>query len=82
MAVFCLGTMPAMMGTFFGQRHFAMNYAIITFQMIPAAFIGPGLLAAMQTGYGSYLPAFWAFLGVAALALVAALLVKKPAETA
>ncbi len=73
-----MATMPAMMGTFFGTRHFAMNYAIVTFQMIPAAFIGPGLLAVMQSAQGSYLPAFWAFLGIAAAALVVALLVREP----
>lgn len=73
-----MATMPAMMGTFFGTKHFAMNYAIITFQMIPAAFIGPGLLAAMQTSSGSYLQAFWAFLAVAALAFAMSFVVKRP----
>ena len=75
-----MATMPAMMGTFFGQKHFAMNYAIITFQMIPAAVIGPSLLAAVQTSSGSYVQAFWSFLLLAAIAIVMALLVRKPAD--
>ena len=65
-------------GTFFGTSHFGINYAIMCCQMIPAAFIGPTLLALTQSGSGSYHLAFQVFLGVAALAFVFSFLVKRP----
>ena len=64
-------------GTFFGTEHFGINYAILCSQMIPAAFIGPSLLAVTQTGSGSYQMAFWAFFGIAVGAFVLSFAVKR-----
>lgn len=65
-------------GTFFGTKHFAINYAVLCCQMIPAAVIGPTLLAAMQTGSGSYLSAFWAFFAIAVFCFLFQFLVRRP----
>ena len=63
-------SMSAMVGTFFGPKYYGINYAIATCQMIPAAIVGPQILALSQMGSGSYLGAFWVFFGVAIAALV------------
>ena len=75
----------AVCGTFFGTKHFGINYAIMCCQMIPAAIIGPTLLAVTQTGSGSYGPAFWAFFSVAVVVFATSFVIKRPkadAETA
>lgn len=71
-------TMSTMVGTFYGTRYFGINYAIATCQMIPAAIIGPQVLAWAQMGSGSYLMAFWVFLGVAVATLLVSFFVKRP----
>lgn len=75
-----MSTTSASVGTFFGTKYFGINYAIMCCQMIPAAFIGPTLLAITQTGAGSYQPAFWMFLGVALLAALVSFVVRRPKE--
>lgn len=71
-------SMSAMVGTFFGPKYYGINYAIATCQMIPAAIVGPQILALSQMGSGSYLGAFWVFFGVAIAALVISLFIKPP----
>lgn len=71
-------TMATMSSGFFGVKHFGMNYAVATLQMIASASLGPLLLAQLQLAFGSYSVAFWAFLGIAVAALGVALLVKAP----
>ncbi len=75
-----MSSMAAMSSGFFGTKHFGMNYAVATLQMIPAAFIGPMLLASFQQGSGSYTSAFWAFLAIAIGAFALSFLVKKPQD--
>ena len=43
-------SMSAMVGTFFGPKYYGINYAIATCQMIPAAIVGPQILALSQMG--------------------------------
>lgn len=71
-------SMSAMVGTFFGPKYYGINYAIATCQMIPAAIVGPQILALSQMGSGSYLGAFWVFLGVAVAALAVSLFIRPP----
>jgi len=78
------GTMSAtsaVCGTFFGTKHFGINYAIMCCQMIPAAIIGPTLLAVTQTGAGSYGPAFWAFFVLGVISFATSFVIKRPTET-
>lgn len=77
------GTMSstsAVVGTFFGTKYFGINYAIMCCQMIPAAFVGPMILAMAQTGSGSYGPAFWIFLVLALVTLVSSFAVRRPKD--
>lgn len=71
-------SMSAMVGTFFGPKYYGINYAIATCQMIPAAIVGPQILALSQMGSGSYLGAFWVFFAVAIAALIVSLFIKPP----
>lgn len=71
-------SMSAMVGTFFGPKYYGINYAIATCQMIPAAIIGPQILALSQMGSGSYLGAFWVFFFVALAALAVSFFIKPP----
>ena len=71
-------SMSAMVGSFFGPKYYGINYAIATCQMIPAAIVGPQILALSQMGSGSYLGAFWVFFAVAIAALIVSLFIKPP----
>ena len=71
-------SMSAMVGTFFGPKYYGINYAIATCQMIPAAIVGPQILALSQMGSGSYLGAFWVFFAVAIAALAVSFFIKPP----
>ena len=73
-------SMSTMVGTFFGPKYYGINYAIATCQMIPAAIIGPQILALSQMGSGSYLGAFWVFFAVALAALVVSFFIKPPKQ--
>ncbi|WP_350455111.1 OFA family MFS transporter [Slackia heliotrinireducens] len=79
------GTMSAtsaVCGTFSGTKHFGINYALMCCQMIPAAIIGPTLLAATQSGSGSYGPAFWAFFALAVVTAVSSIAIRRPKQQA
>ena len=71
-------SMSAMVGSFFGPKYYGINYAIATCQMIPAAIVGPQILALSQMGSGSYLGAFWVFFAVAIAALAVSFFIKPP----
>lgn len=73
-----MASMATISSGFFGPKYFGMNYAVITLQMIASASAGPFILASVQTNTGSYGPAFWVFLGIAAAALVLSLFVRAP----
>ena len=75
-------SMSTMVGTFFGPKYYGINYAIATCQMIPAAIIGPQILALSQMGSGSYLGAFWVFFAVALAALAVSFVIKPPKTAA
>lgn len=71
-------SMSAMAASFFGSKYYGINYAIATCQMIPAAMIGPQILAMSQVGSGSYLGALWAFGAIAVASLAVSLFIKPP----
>ena len=75
-----MATMAVVSSSFFGPKFFGINYAVATLQMIASASAGPLVLATLQTSTGSYGPAFWAFLAVAAAALVLAFVIKSPQD--
>jgi OFA family oxalate/formate antiporter-like MFS transporter len=78
----CYGGSPALIsaGTagFFGQKHFAMNFAATTFCLVPGAFIAQEIVSKLQQGSGgSYNSTFIMIiiLGAAAFAVNIALTV-------
>lgn len=71
-------SMSAMAASFFGPKYYGINYAIATCQMIPAAIIGPQILAMSQVGSGSYLGAFWVFGAIAVASLAVSFFIKPP----
>lgn len=73
-----MSAMSAMVGTFYGTRYFGINYAIATCQMIPAAIIGPQILAVTQMGSGSYLQAFWVFFAIAVASIIVSFAIRRP----
>lgn len=76
-----MASIAVISSSFFGPKYFGINYAVATLQMIASASAGPLVLATLQTSTGSYGPAFWVFLGVAAAALALSFAIKSPQET-
>lgn len=73
-----MASMATVSSGFFGPKHFGMNYAVITLQMIASASAGPLILASVQTSSGSYGPAFWVFFGIALAALALSFFIREP----
>ena len=67
----------AMTRGLFGQTHYSMNYACMTCNMVFAALIGPTLSAYLRTSNGTYLYSYLVFMGMGAVGLVLAALMKK-----
>lgn len=75
------GSMSAtasMSSTFFGQRHFAMDYTITVLELVPAAILGPLVIAQTEQATGTFTVAFWIFLGVALVAFGLAHIIREP----
>lgn len=59
---------------FYGMKHYAPNFAVITLAGIPSSFMGPYISGRLQDASGGdYLTTFYAMLVFAALALICAL---------
>lgn len=67
----------AMTRGLFGQTHYSMNYACMTCNMVFAALIGPPLSGYLRTSTGTYLYSYLVFMGMGAVGLVLAALMKK-----
>ncbi len=67
----------AMTRGLFGQTHYSMNYACMTCNMVFAALIGPPLSGYLRTSTGTYLYSYLVFMGMGAVGLVLAVLMKK-----
>lgn len=70
----------AMIGSFFGQLHYSMNYACATCNLIVAALIGPTAAGMLQTSYGSYLTSYYLFLALGIVSMAVAMCIRKPQE--
>lgn len=71
----------AMVGSFFGTKHYSINYACASCNLIVAASIGPTLIGRLRTSSGSYLSSFWVILGLSVCALACTFFIRKPGET-
>ena len=70
----------AMIGSFFGQLHYSMNYAFATCNLIVSALIGPTAAGMLQTAYGSYVSSYYLFMVLGILSMAVALCIRKPRE--
>ena len=59
----------AFVGQYFGLRHYAMNYAVATLNVLVASCIGPTISGFSRALTGGYLPAYVILLAVALLSL-------------
>lgn len=64
--------------SFYGMKHFAMNYAIVSAGLIPGALLGPYLAGVLYTSSGAYFTSFVTMLVFAVVALFFSRLLKKP----
>jgi OFA family oxalate/formate antiporter-like MFS transporter len=71
-------TSSAFASGFYGMKHFSMNYAIVSFGMIPGALLGPFLAGNLFTSSGAYLTSFIAMFVFSVLCLGFSRLIKKP----
>ncbi|MEE0706972.1 MAG: MFS transporter [Adlercreutzia sp.] len=60
----------AFTGKRFGMRHYAMNYALVTLNIMVASLLGPAISGWSFTLEASYLPAYQILLGFAVVSLV------------
>lgn len=67
----------AIIGDFYGQKYFAMNFAITTTNLIPTSFVAT-LVGMIVARTGSYTVPCILLAGIAALALLLSFTVKKP----
>lgn len=64
--------------SFYGARHFAINYGLVSSGMIPSALLGPYLAGVLRSSSGNYQSVFLVMLLFGALALVCSFGVRKP----
>ncbi|MGI6004449.1 MAG: MFS transporter [Christensenellales bacterium] len=62
----------------YGAKYFGANYGLSFVNNIPTAVIGPPIMAAVYTAAGSYYPAFWTVIALAAIGTLFALVIRKP----
>ena len=79
---FCFGcgitAHAAVTGAFYGLRNYSLNFSIITFNTVIAAFLGPYVTGLFHNLQGSYAAAPFCMLGLGLLALLLAVTLKKP----
>lgn len=68
----------ALVGSFFGMGHYALNYAVASLNLLVASLIGPAVAAASWDGTDSYLAAYLVLAALALAALLLAALIRPP----
>jgi len=71
-------TNAAYVNLFYGTKNYALNFSVMNTAIIPGSILGPLLAGAIKTVTGSYFNAFAIILGLAAVAYVLQLAIKKP----
>jgi OFA family oxalate/formate antiporter-like MFS transporter len=71
-------TNAAYVNLFYGTKNYALNFSVMNTAIIPGALLGPLLAGAIKTATGSYFNAFAIILGLAAVAYVLQIAIKKP----
>lgn len=71
-------TNAAYVNLFYGSKNYALNFSIMNTAIIPGSLLGPLLAGAIKTATGSYFNAFAIILGLAAVAYILQLAIKRP----
>ena len=75
-----MSSCSAMIGSFFGTKHYSLNYGIASCNLIVASLIGPTILSALLDSSGGYLSSFVVFLVFAAVSFVMLFFVRRPKD--
>lgn len=73
-----MSSCSAMIGSFFGTKHYSLNYGIASCNLIVASLIGPTILSALLESSGGYFTSFVVFLIFAAVSFVIVFFIRKP----
>ena len=77
---FAFGTIPPIntgfASSFYGMKHFPVNFSVLGIATIPAAFV-PTIAGAMISTFGSYIPVFIMLIAFSVFALIVNLSIKK-----
>lgn len=65
-----MGVFPGFTADQFGTKHSSVNYGIMFIGFAAAGYVGPTIMSAVFGRTGSYIPAFWIAIGLAAAGLV------------
>jgi OFA family oxalate/formate antiporter-like MFS transporter len=71
-------TNAAYVNLFYGTKNYALNFSVMNTAIIPGSILGPLLAGAIKTATGSYFIAFAIILGLAAVAYLLQLVIKRP----
>lgn len=71
-------TNAAYVNLFYGTKNYALNFSVMNTAIIPGSLLGPLLAGAIKTATGSYFDAFAIILGMAAVAYLLQLAIKRP----
>lgn len=74
-----MSSCSAMIGSFFGTKHYSLNYGIASCNLIVASLIGPTILSSLRVSSGSYFTSYLVFLGFAVVSFVVVFFIRKPA---
>ncbi len=67
----------AFIGSFYGAKHYPVNYPIVNMNLLLASF-GGTIAGALYDSSGSYLSTFFIMLGAVAVATISSIMIKKP----
>ncbi len=76
-----MSAVSAMIGSFYGTKHYGLNFGCGSCNLIAAALIGPTLIGYLKTSSGSYLSSYYVILFFGVVSLFAVTFIKKPADT-
>ena len=73
----CPTIAAAFTGSFYGKKHYSLNFSLINSALIPASFAAP-VISGMVSGTGSYAQPFLMLISAAVLALLLNLSLRRP----
>lgn len=72
-----MGVFPGFTADQFGTKHSSVNYGIMFIGFAAAGYVGPTIMSTVYGQTGSYVPAFWIAIGLAAAGLTLTVIYRK-----